>query len=155
MRYELTSGTGAQTLQGGVATSPARESCSSYSYRIPNHQSSIVNIEMLNGFHQAIVSAMVFLAGTTLSYLKVFVVDGPEEHGCLRRDERALRIRRDDRASSHAAPSLVDRQRRSSTVRENSAPANVEHRLLLGNGVSLVVAQWSRPLPGLTHWINT
>ncbi len=29
-----------------------------------------------NGFHQAIVSATVFLAGITLGFLKFFVVDG-------------------------------------------------------------------------------
>lgn len=114
-----------------------------------------MNPQLPNGFHQALVSSTVFLAGITLGYLKFIVVDSSAEDWSfftgisallavaailiqVETLRRALQIQNDDsRRFARTVGYLI------SSV-----------WLLIASGASLVLAHWWRPFPGLLDWLN-
>ena len=115
-----------------------------------------MNSKVPNGFHQAIVSATVFLAGATLAYLKFFVVDESAESWSLFAVVSALAAccaMIVQVVTLHRALQLTndDPQMFARTVRLLMTSV----WLLVASGVSLVIAHWWQPLPGLTQWMNT
>lgn len=108
-----------------------------------------------NGFHQALVSATVFLAGITFAYLKFIVVDGSTQDWTLLAALSAL--------LAIAAVLVQAETLRRSLQLANDDPARYTRSarflmssvwLLLGSALALVLAQWWHPFPGLVDWMN-
>ncbi|WP_321845103.1 MULTISPECIES: hypothetical protein [Paraburkholderia] len=108
------------------------------------------------GFHQALVSATVFLSGTTLAYLKFFVVDASSQRWSLFAAISAL--------IAFCAMILQAATLYRALQIENDNPRTFSRTVgvlmssmwcLIVSGLSLAVAQWWQPLPALTHWMNS
>ena len=108
-----------------------------------------------NGFHQAIVSATVFLAGITFAYLKLIVLDEPagtwtffDAIGAIlafaalivqaETLRRALQLANDDPFRFARTAKLL-----TSSV-----------WMLLGSGMAFLLGHWWQPFSGLVDWIN-
>jgi hypothetical protein len=115
-----------------------------------------MNERMPNGFHPSLINATVFLAGTTLAYLKFFILDTATERWSLFSAasipiafgalvlqimtlHRSLQIANDDPATFQK------------TVRRLVWSA----WLLLGSSLCLLLSLWWQPLPHLTQWMNS
>ncbi len=114
-----------------------------------------MNSRVPNGFHQALVSTTVFLAGITLAYLKFFVLDTSSDDWSLfavvsagaaviamiiqvATLQRALLIANDDPERFSKTAKLL----------------MWSIWILIGSGVSLIAAHWWQPWPDLTNWLN-
>ncbi|WP_430911216.1 hypothetical protein [Methylobacterium sp. sgz302541] len=108
-----------------------------------------------NGFHQAIVSATVFLAGITFAYLKLIVLDEPTRNWTFFEAVGAL-------LAFAAIVAQAETLRRALRI-ENDDPLRFARTarllsgsvwILLGSGIAFVLAHWWQPFPGLVDWLN-
>ncbi len=108
-----------------------------------------------NGFHQAIVSATVFLAGITLAYLKFIVVDGSAQDWSFFAAVGAV--------LAFAAIVVQAETLRRALQLTNDDPVRFSRTakfligsiwLLLASGIALVLDHFWQPFPGLVEWMN-
>lgn len=114
-----------------------------------------MNERMPNGFHPSLVNATVFLAGTTLAYLKFFILDTATERWSLFSAISTL-------IAIGALILQIVTLRRSLQI-ANDDPAifakTVRHLvwsawLLFGSSLCVLISLWWQPLPNLTQWMN-
>jgi len=109
-----------------------------------------------NGFHQALVSATVFLAGLTCAYIKFIAVDGSMGEWSLFAAVSTL-------GAFGAVMMQVETLRRALRT-DNDDPRQFARTagllirsvwLLIGSAVALAIAHWWQPWPALTQWMNS
>lgn len=108
-----------------------------------------------NGFHQALVSATVFLAGITSAYLKFIVVDGSATDWTFFAAVSAL--------LAFAAIMVQAETLRRALQIANDDPLRFARTakfllssvwMLLGSSLALVFAHWWQPFSNLVDWMN-
>lgn len=108
-----------------------------------------------NGFHQALMSSTVFLAGITFAFLKFIVVDGAGKDWSLFAAISAV--------LAFMAIIIQAETLRRALQLANDDPARFTRTakflmgsiwLLLGSGAAAVLSHWWQPWPGLVTWLN-